>query len=168
MTNQHGHSAKEPDRNHGAAQGEELSLSRAAQILLEECRTVLPGIQTLFGFQLIVVFNGNFDRLLSVGEQHLHLVACGLVAISIALIMTPAAYHRHTGPQFITKRLVRLYTRLVLLSMPPLALSICMEVYLISRVIAGDWIASVVAPTLLGIIAFLWFILPRVGPRDGK
>ena len=118
--------------------------------------------------QLIVVFNGNFDRLLSMAEQHLHLVACGLVAISIALIMTPAAYHRHTGPQFITKRLVRLYTRLVLLSMPPLALSICMEVYLISRVIAGDWIASVVAPTLLGIIAFLGFILPRVGPRDGK
>lgn len=36
---------------------EELPLSQAAQHLLEECRMVLPGIQALFGFQLIAVFN---------------------------------------------------------------------------------------------------------------
>ena len=28
--------------------------------LLEECRMVLPGIQALFGFQLIAVFNAAF------------------------------------------------------------------------------------------------------------
>jgi hypothetical protein len=36
---------------------EELTLTDAAGRLLDECRMVLPGIQALFGFQLIAVFN---------------------------------------------------------------------------------------------------------------
>src|SRR5258705_8073226 len=56
-------------------QQEELPLSVAAQYLLEECRMVLPGIQALFGFQLIVVFNPGFSQKLSAGEQRLHLLA---------------------------------------------------------------------------------------------
>ncbi|TPV98900.1 MAG: hypothetical protein USCAAHI_01656 [Beijerinckiaceae bacterium] len=57
---------------------------------IEEARVVLPGIQDLFGFQLIAVFNERF-RQLSEGEQLIHLTAIMLVAIAIALIMTPAA-----------------------------------------------------------------------------
>ena len=41
---------------------EEISLSEAVTHLLEECRTVLPGIQAIFGFQLIVVFNPTFRK----------------------------------------------------------------------------------------------------------
>ena len=48
---------------------EELSLSKAAEYLLEECRMVLPGIQALFGFQLVAVFNQSFGEKLSSGEQ---------------------------------------------------------------------------------------------------
>ena len=34
---------------------QELSLNDAATHVLEECRTVVPGMQALFGFQLIAV-----------------------------------------------------------------------------------------------------------------
>lgn len=44
---------------------EKISLSEAVTHLLEECRMVLPGIQALFGFQLIVVFNPTFYEKLS-------------------------------------------------------------------------------------------------------
>ena len=54
---------------------------------------VLPGIQAFFGFQLIAVFNTGFQDLTHT-EQVLHLIALLLLAVSIALIMTPAAYHR--------------------------------------------------------------------------
>jgi hypothetical protein len=37
--------------------------------LLEECRMVLPGIQALFGFQLVAVFNTPFKQLLDDREQ---------------------------------------------------------------------------------------------------
>ena len=62
------------------------SASEVASHLLEECRMVLPGIQALFGFQLIAVFNGKFWEL-SDGHRMLHLTAIALVAVSIALVM---------------------------------------------------------------------------------
>jgi hypothetical protein len=66
-------------------------LEKLAQEAVEEARMV--GIQALFGFQLIAVFNESFRRL-DPGLQLLHFAAIVLVALSIALIMTPAAYHR--------------------------------------------------------------------------
>src|SRR2546430_17174050 len=79
-----------------------LPLSEAVTHLLEECRMVLPGIQALFGFQLIAVFNSTFRERLSPTEQCFHLAAIGLVAIAVALVMAPAALHRQTNPQAAT------------------------------------------------------------------
>ena len=72
---------------------QEESTSQVTSHLLEECRMVLPGIQALFGFQLIAVFNGKFWELPE-GHRLLHLLAIDSVATSVALVMTPAAYHR--------------------------------------------------------------------------
>ena len=60
---------------------------------IEEARMVLPGMQALFGFQLIAVFNERFKELTE-NERFIHFNATVLVTIAIALIMTPAAYHR--------------------------------------------------------------------------
>ena len=62
-----------------------LSLAKAVSYLLEECRIVLPGIQVLFGFQLIVVFSTRFATALTPHEQRLHLLATALVAVATAL-----------------------------------------------------------------------------------
>lgn len=83
-------------------QSEELSLSKAAQYLLEECRMVLPGIQALFGFQLVAVFSQGFSEKLTRPEQVVHFVAITLIAIAVAIIMTPAALHRGTGSRKVT------------------------------------------------------------------
>jgi putative transcriptional regulator len=76
---------------------EEVSLNTAATHILEECRMVLPGIQALFGFQLIAVFSQGFSEKLSEAQQQLHLAAIVLVVIAIALVMAPAAIHRQTS-----------------------------------------------------------------------
>jgi uncharacterized protein DUF6328 len=141
---------------------EELSLSKAALYLLEECRMVLPGIQALFGFQLIVVFNSSFAQKLNPMEQRLHLVAIGLTALAVAIIMTPAAYHRQAGSREVTQRFVHLSTRLLLWSMFPLALSICLEFYLISRVILDSSFVPLLTAALFAVFVALWFLLPRV------
>lgn len=60
---------------------------------------ILPGTQTLFGFQLIVVFNPCFQERLSPGEQYLHLLATMLVATATAMLIAPAAYHRRVEPE---------------------------------------------------------------------
>ena len=145
-----------------------LPLDKAVEYLLEECRIVLPGIQVLFGFQLATVFTERFAHALSTGEQRLHLLAIALVAIAIALIMTPAAYHRQAEPQHASERFSRVSTRLLLASMPPLAIAICLDFYLVARLVLGDaWVAWLAAG-LLAVFAALWFALPLLGRRRAR
>jgi hypothetical protein len=142
---------------------EKLTLSQAATFLLGECRMVLPGIQTLFGFQLIAVFNDPFFDKLTQGEQTLHLAATGLVAISVVLVMGPAAYHRETMPMAMTKVFIAVATRLLLWSMYPLMVGTCLDFYLIAKIILGDRIiSSVLAIILLVIFVAFWSLLPRI------
>lgn len=141
---------------------EELPLSKAAEYLIEECRMILPGIQALFGFQLIAVFNSTFDEKLTSLEQKLHLLAIVLVGVAIVIIMTPAAYHRQTGPEDITQQFIIIATRLMLFSTVPLIVSICIELYLISHLILHDTLLSLgITVGLLLVFLLLWFGLPH-------
>lgn len=122
---------------------------------------VLPGIQALFGFQLIAVFNEHFDQLLSTGEQRVHLIALALVAISAALVMSPAAHHREVEPYAVSTRFVRLSGRLLLLSMLPLALGTCLDFYLIANLILGDATFAAICTAFLGAFYLVfWYLLP--------
>lgn len=141
---------------------EELSLNAAATHILEECRMVLPGIQALFGFQLIAVFNEGFSQKLSDFQQLLHLAAIVLVVIAIALVMAPAAIHRQTSQRAVSGRFIWIASRLMLASMLPLALGLCLEVYLVAAaILKAGWLAAVIAALLLAVFACLWILLPR-------
>jgi len=140
---------------------EELPLSKAAEYLLDECRMVLPGIQALFGFQLVAVFNSAFEQKLNPYEQRLHLLAIALTAIAVAIIMTPAALHRQKGPYEVTDTFVRVSSRLLLWSMAPLALSISIDFYLVARVITHTRLVSLLGVALFVFFLILWFVLPR-------
>ncbi|HEX8988819.1 MAG TPA: DUF6328 family protein [Rhodocyclaceae bacterium] len=148
----------------GDVQGQEverLALAQAARLLLQECRMVLPGIEALFGFQLIAVTQERFSTLLGHGEQLVHLAATALVAVAIALVMTPAAYHRQTRPLEVSKSYIRVCSRLLLWSMFPLMLGICLDLYLVARIVTGH--AAVAAPLAAAIVAVycaLWFVMP--------
>jgi hypothetical protein len=141
-------------------QTEHLKLAEAATYLLEESRMVLPGIQALFGFQLIAVFNEGFQRL-SFGQQTMHLAATTLIAIAIACIMTPAAYHRQTDSSKVTATFIGISTRLLLWSMVPLAIGVSLEFYLITAVIVDNVAAVFLGALLFAVYVTLWFVLPR-------
>ena len=147
---------------------EELPLSKAAQYLLEECRMVLPGIQALFGFQLVVVFSPGFEQKLNGTERLLHFFAMVLVAIAVALIMTPAALHRATGSKLVTETFINTSARLLLWSMLPLAMAVSTEFYLIARVIIGGKWVVLIALALFTMFVMLWFVLPRTRDLQRK
>jgi hypothetical protein len=139
----------------GAGKKEEVKLDSAAAHLLEECRMILPGIQALFGFQLIAVFNDGFDHKLAQGEQQLHFLA-------LFLVMAPAAIHRQSQQREVSERFIWLSSLLVRMSMFPLALGLSLDVYLIARVVFEDLAASLAfAGALLAILTGLWYALPR-------
>ena len=147
---------------------EPISLEAATTYILEECRMVLPGIQALFGFQLVAVFSDEFQERLSRTDQLVHLAAILLVTIAIALVMAPAALHRQSEPEAVSQRFIDTSSTLLLAGMFPLALGIVLDVYLITGIIVGTPAAGwVVGAALLAVFAALWLWLPaRERPRE--
>jgi hypothetical protein len=133
----------------------------------QEARMVLPGIQALFGFQLVAAFNTNFKGLLSRGEQTLHLIALVLVALSVMLVLTPAAYHRQAERSQVSRFLSKVTTMFLTLSLVPMMLGIVLDVYVIAMLIRGNtalaWSVSLLL--LLG-FAGLWFVFPALVRRE--
>ena len=146
----------------GTGKKEEISLDAAAAHLLEECRMVLPGIQALFGFQLIAVFNQGFAEKLSHAQQLLHLVAIVLTTLAMALVMTPAALHRQAEPTAVSERFLWLASNMVLAGMFPLALAVGLDAYVVAGIVLhSDAVAAVLAVALVAVFIFLWLVLPR-------
>lgn len=144
---------------------ETLSLADAASRLLDECRMVLPGIQALFGFQLIAVFNDRFKHDLPHQLQVLHIIAIFLVGVSVGLIMTPAAYHRQITPQRVTETFLRISSRLLLISMVPLLIAISSDLYVVSFLVVERTFAAWLTGAIFIVLAGLWFLLPRTVRR---
>jgi len=141
-------------------------LEQEATHVLEEARMVLPGIQALLGFQLIAVFSAGFDVDLTPGEQRLHLAAIVLVALSVLLIMAPAAYHRQAERGRVSRHFVELASRLLTFAMAPLMLGIAAEIFLVARVILQDTAISLaIAAALLAAFVGLWFVFPYMTRR---
>ena len=139
-----------------------LSLEQAATHLLEECRMVLPGIQALFGFQMIAVFNTRFAETLSAGEQLVHLFAILCVVLAIALVMAPALLHRRREPQAVSRRFIELSSRLLMWSMAPLATGTVLDVYIVARIVIGSRLAAAGVAAVAGSqFAGLWILLPQ-------
>ena len=146
----------------GKGRKEDISLDAAAGHLLEECRMVLPGIQALFGFQLIAVFNQGFAEKLPPATQMVHLAATILSALAMALVMTPAALHRQAEPKAVSERFLWLASNMVLAGMFPLAVAVGLDAYVVASVVAKSHVfAAVLGAVLLAIFAWLWVFLPR-------
>lgn len=149
------------DEPKGAARpSEPKELRDDAQMTLDEARMVLPGIQALFGFQLIAVFSDGFGRLADT-EQLAHLGSLLLVTVSIALIMTPAAYDRIVDDPRISRSFIRLASRVITTAMVPLMLGIAIEIYVVtSLVIEARATAAMIALIVALFFVALWFALP--------
>lgn len=124
---------------------------------------VLPGIQALFGFQLIAVFNQGFEEKLSTVQQQLHLVSIILTICAVGLVMTPAALHRQIDPLAVSRRFIEWSTMLLLLSMFPLGVSISLELYIIAQIITGSfWLSLLAASGVVVLFSALWVLLPNL------
>src|SRR6202008_2333422 len=81
-----------PTEYHSSAE-RPASLEEETKTTIEEARMVLPGIQALFGFQLIAVFNTRFHDFSSL-EQVLPLVLFLLNSFAICLKKGSGAFPR--------------------------------------------------------------------------
>jgi len=124
---------------------------------LTEARVVLPGAQALLGFQLVTMFMDGFDKLPQ-SSKYVHVVSLSLIALTMILLMTPAAYHRIAVAGEDTPQVHRVASAFLLAAMIPLPLGICGDVYVVFRKVTDSIALSVsLAGAELIIFYGLWF-----------
>jgi len=139
---------------------ERQPLKDQASTTIDQMRMVLPGIQVLFGFQLIVIFEPRY-HLLSEGLRLTHLTSLCLVVVAILLILTPPAYDRIVEQDTVSERFVRIASLLMSAAMAAFAVALVLDLFVVA------WIATERATVAYAIsgaaaasFAALWFVLP--------
>ena len=139
---------------------EQEPLKDEMRTIIEEARKVLPGIQALFGFQTMAVFNSKFEAL-SQGSRSAYLIALGFLTLSMGLLMTPAAYNRLAERGKVSRNMINLSSTLITSAMVPLIAAFSLDVYVVALAAVGSsqiaWFGSLATCCLL---ASLWFLFP--------
>lgn len=132
--------------------------------IIEEARVVLPGVQALFGFQTIAVFNDRFEDLAYYAKA-CHALGMIMVIISIAMVMTPAIYYR-TCHGHASAPMVSLSSRMIRGALWPLAAGLALDMFTVMHVVAAGMPARMALSVgagvgTLALLCGLWFFLPR-------
>lgn len=148
-----------------APQVEQESLKDEMRNVIEEARMVIPGVQALFGFQTMAVFNNRFEDLPTSGVVA-YLAGLALLAVAIALLMAPAACHRMSERGQVSRSLIDLSSRLITWGMLPLMLGLSLDIFVVVLATMDDMRMAVIGgiAALLVFSAF-WFALPAVRRR---
>ena len=131
--------------------------------IIEEARCILPGLQAVFGFQTIAVFNERFNAL-ALYAQACHMAGLALMVIAMALLMTPAVYYRAQHGHA-TSLMVKVSRRAIRGALMPLALGLSLDMLTVVS-LATDMLSLSIAAAVASLLLFvgLWYLIPRRDP----
>ncbi|MFC5550159.1 DUF6328 family protein [Massilia aerilata] len=131
--------------------------------IIEEARCILPGLQAVFGFQTIAVFNERFTDLQTYA-QVCHLVGLCLLVVAMGMLMTPAVYKRAQYGHA-TSRMVRTSRKSIRGALMPLAVGLSLDMLTVMS-LATDSLALSIAAAVASLLLFvgLWYLIPRSDP----
>jgi cation transport ATPase len=154
----------------GASERDETEferLDRNTVELLNELRVASTGIQVLFAFLLIVPFNAGFSKLSSF-DRDTYFVTLLCIAAAAVLLIAPSMHHRLLFRRQEKDYLVRLGTKLAIISGVFLTAGMTGILVLISNVVFGTLTAIVVGTVGAVGVAGLWFGIPLRRRLDGS
>jgi hypothetical protein len=147
----------DPLREIDMKQEQETDLTTRIKQALIECRIVLPGAQALLGFQLIIMWMTAFYKIPQWWKV-LHLASLTSIGVCTVLLITPAAYHRIVEQGEDSERLYHITAHLLLWSMVFLALGICGDFYIASRMTGlSNAVSTAISSALLVFFFAAWF-----------
>jgi hypothetical protein len=127
--------------------------------LLNELRVILPGVQVLFAFLLMVPFTQRFPDLddLETGFFFMTLLC---TAVATALLIAPSAHHRILWRGGVREQRLVLGNILTIAGLIFLLPAIVGVVFVITAFIFGLTAAVVVTGLLALFFVMLWFVFP--------
>ena len=154
-------------RSSGRDESADERLDRNLQELLGELRVILPGVQVLFAFLLVVPFNQRFEEV-STFQKYLYLGTLVCAAAASACLIAPSIHHRITFRTQDKEHLVARANRLTIVGGVFLAIAMTGAIWLITGYLYGDTITAVAAVLVAGMFAVLWYIVPLLRLRQQR
>jgi hypothetical protein len=139
---------------------EQTPVAAKIDYVLTEARVVLPGAQAILGFQLSIVLTTAFADLSS-GLKFTHGASLALIAISTALLIAPASYHRIVYEGRDDPAFQHVASKLVLAATGFLAMGISLDAYVVTFKVGNSNMLSSVFALLVAIgLTGMWHIWP--------
>src|ERR1700731_321072 len=158
-----------PMRERHAGKG--TPLSAKVEQMLTEARVIIPGAQALLAFQLTVPLTRAFEQL-PFESKLAHAAALCCIALSVILLMAPAALHRISFGGEDSADFIRIGSIFVITAPLPLALGITLDTYVATaRALESNLAAASIAGTTVIVLTLLWYAYPvwrRINPGTSQ
>jgi hypothetical protein len=152
------------ERSSGRHETKEERLDRNLQELLGELRVILPGVQVLFAFLLVVPFNQRFADV-SAFQKYLYLATLLCAAVASVCLIAPSIHHRIAFRRQDKEYLVLRANRLTIVGGVFLAVAMTGAIWLITGYLFGDLITAVAAATVAVLFVVVWYGVPLLRLR---
>lgn len=136
-------------------------LDRQHDQLYQELRSLITGVQVLFGFLLSITFTERFDDL-SVADRRVHLIVIGCAATSLVVLLAPTAFHRVQFRQRDKDAMIRIANVEAMVAMVLLSAATAGSLYLVGRLSFGASWGVAIATALLVFSLVVWWGIPVV------
>jgi hypothetical protein len=149
----------------GRRETEKERLDRNLNELLGELRVVMPGVQVLFAFLLVVPFNHRFGEITDF-ERAVYYVTMMGTGLATALLMAPGAIHRLEFRADDKEWIVFTGNRLVIAGFAVLGVAITSAVLFVTHFVYSDTLA-VISAAVTGVVIFvLWYAVALLRLRQ--
>ena len=142
-------------------------LARNFSELFQELRVQQAGVQILFAFLLAIVFTGQYEQQ-SAFVRGLHLATVLCAAMSSALLIAPAVWHRILFRHRRREDILRQANRFALAGSIFLAATMVGTVLIVAEVALGGWGAQLIGGLTALTFGVLWFVVPALLRRDDQ
>jgi hypothetical protein len=138
---------------------EKERLDRNLNEMLGGLRVIMPGVQVLFAFLLVVPFNQRFGEITGF-ERGVYFVTLIATAVATALLIAPGAIHRVEFRADDKEWIVFTGNRLVVIGFGVLGVAVTSAVLFVTH-FAYDDALSIATTVVVGALIFgLWYVLP--------
>ena len=152
------HERREPAKR--LPRWERTALHEKIELMLTEARVVLPGIEGIIGFQLVIPMTTAFDQI-PAEARYMHFAALFLVALGSVLLLSPPPVHRLAFHGRDSARFHLIGSRLITVALAPFALGVACDFYVaVGRMLGYGGNAMMAAALMFAIMMITWYAVP--------